>query len=198
MTEPNGITRIALTGKLRSGKSTVERHLTQQHGFNSVAFGDQLKYFAHKIFDDATDDAAYDPFRPGSPQKPRALYQQFGQLCREIDPDVWIKHAQRTVEYYERLRDTTGIVISDLRQPNEYEWAKANGFTIVKVVADDAVRLERARQAGDKMTEEDFVHDTESYVDGFAADYTVVNDGELAELQRKVDGIIEDISKGDD
>jgi dephospho-CoA kinase len=192
------ITKIALTGKMRSGKTEIERYLTEQHGFNSVAFGDQLKHFAHKIFDDATDDDCYDPFRPGTPQKPRALYQNFGQLCREIDPDVWIKHAQRTVEYYERLRDTTGIVISDLRQPNEYEWAKANGFTIVKVVADDAVRLERARQAGDKMSEEDFVHDTESHVDGFAADYLVVNDVELADLQRKVDDIVTLISKGDD
>jgi dephospho-CoA kinase len=192
------ITKIALTGKMRSGKTEIERYLTQQHGFNSVAFGDQLKYFAHKIFDAATDYPGYDPFRPGSPQKPRALYQQFGQLCREIDPDVWIKHAQRTVEYYEELRSTTGIVVTDLRQPNEYEWAKVSGFVVVKVVADDAVRLERARQAGDKMAEEDFVHDTESHIDGFAADYTVVNVGELAGLWRKVDGIIEDISKGDD
>lgn len=194
----NGITKIALTGKMRSGKTEIERYLTKQHGFNSVAFGDQLKHFAHKIFDDATDDAGYDPFRPGSRQKPRTLYQQFGQLCREIDPDVWIKHAQRTVEYYEGLRSTIGIVISDLRQPNEYEWAKANGFTIAKVVADDAVRLERARQAGDIFTEEDFGHETEWHVNGFRGDYTIVNDGELAELQRKVDDIVTLISKGDD
>ncbi|MFE5278591.1 hypothetical protein ACFQ9F_30120, partial [Bacillus cereus] len=84
--------------------------------------------------------------------KPRALYQQFGQLMRQIDGDVWVKHVERKVEGIVDYRSThdhhIGVVITDLRQPNEYEWARRNGFTIIRVTAPDDVRRQRAEQAG--------------------------------------------------
>lgn len=173
--------KIALTGKLRSGKDAIAEHLYYRHGFEREAFGGMLKYLAKKVY-------AHTPRNDDG--KPRAMYQAFGQACREFDPDVWIRHVEFSVKMLANQRDTVGVVITDLRQPNEYEWCRANGFVIVRVSAPDELRLARAKAAGDNFTEADLTHDTEQHVDGFAVDYEIVNDGSIAELETKVDDIL--------
>jgi dephospho-CoA kinase len=177
------IVKIALTGKIRSGKSTVSNHLYIRHSFNEVAFGDALKKNAH-----ATFPWIYEW------NKPRALYQQFGQLMRQIDPDVWVKHAEQAVKGAIDFRVNTGaerigVVITDLRQPNEYEWARANGFTIIRVTAPDEDRIARAIAAGDDFSVHDLTHETEQAIDGFAVDYEIVNDGSVDDLKAQIDEI---------
>jgi dephospho-CoA kinase len=181
------VIKIALTGKLRAGKDEVANRLCIQHRFDRVAFGDALKRNAHAVFPWVSER-----------NKPRALYQQFGQLIRQIDPETWVKHAERSVESLVNLRaemgdERIGIVVTDLRQPNEYEWARANGFTIVRVTAPDDVRLARAQAAGDDFTEADLTHETEQAIDGFAVDYEIRNDSGLVELYAQVDAIVDDL-----
>jgi dephospho-CoA kinase len=181
------VIKIALTGKLRAGKDELARHLYIKYGFNRIAFGDALKHNAHETF----------PWISQS-SKPRALYQKFGQLMREIDPDVWIKHAERAVNGAIDFRVNTGaervgVVVTDLRQGNEWYWAKDNGFTIIRVTAPDEVRIGRAIAAGDDFCENDLEHETEKAIDGFAVDFDVVNDGSVDDLKRKIDEIMEAI-----
>jgi dephospho-CoA kinase len=182
------VVKIALTGKIRSGKSTVSNHLYIRHSFNEVAFGDALKKNAH-----ATFPWIYEW------NKPRALYQQFGQLMREIDSEVWIKHAERAVKGAIDFNvgigaERVGVVITDLRQPNEYEWARANGYTIIRVTAPDEDRLFRAKLAGDDFNEADLDHETESHIDSFDCEFEVVNDGTIDDLKRQVDSILTQIN----
>jgi dephospho-CoA kinase len=178
------VVKIALTGKMRSGKDTVANHLYIRHSFNRVAFGDALKKNAHATFPWVSEFS-----------KPRALYQQFGQLMRQIEPDVWIKHAERAVKgaidfNVHTGAEKVGVVISDLRQPNEYEWARANGFTIIRVTAPDEDRLLRAKLAGDDFNEADLEHETESHIDSFDCDYEIVNAGSLDDLKAQIDAIL--------
>lgn len=190
----NEITRIALTGKLRSGKSTVAWHLIGNYDFERVSFGTALKSYADEIFDHLTETITQPcPFGGEytvGKRKPRWLYQKFGQLMREIDPDVWIKHAEDTVKMYERYRDTRGIVIDDLRQPNEYEWCRDNGYIIIRINADDGVRVERASVLRDDFDVDNLNHETEQYVDTFDVDYEIYNNGSLGELKAQVDEIM--------
>lgn len=181
------ITKIAVCGKLRSGKDELSSHLYIKHGFNRIAFGDELKRYAHEVF----------PWIPQN-SKPRALYQQFGQLMREIDPDVWIKHAERAVNGVIDFRVNTGaerigIVITDVRQQNEVDWARANGFTLIRVTAPDEVRIARAIEAGDDFSVHDLCHETELSIDKFDVDYTVNNDGTVEELKAQIDSILSQI-----
>jgi dephospho-CoA kinase len=181
------VVKIALTGKLRSGKDTVANHLYIRHGFNRAAFGDALKKNAHATFPWVSEFS-----------KPRALYQSYGQLMREIDPQVWIKHAEQAVKgaidfNVHTGAEKVGVVISDLRQPNEYEWARANGFTVIRVTAPDEDRLFRAKLAGDDFTEADLENETESHIDGFAVDYTIENNGTVDDLKAQIDEIMEEI-----
>jgi dephospho-CoA kinase len=181
------VVKIALTGKMRSGKDTVANHLYIRHSFNRVAFGDALKKNAHATFPWVSEFS-----------KPRALYQNFGQLMRQIEPDVWIKHAERAVKGAIDFNVNTGaekigVVITDLRQPNEYDWCRNNGYTIIRVTAPDEDRLLRAKLAGDDFTEADLEHETESHIDGFTVDFEIHNDGSVDDLKRKVDEILEAI-----
>jgi dephospho-CoA kinase len=181
------VVKIALTGKMRAGKDEAANHLYIRHGFDKVAFGNAMKRCAHEAFPWVSEFS-----------KPRSLYQNYAQAMRQIDPDVWIKHAERAVKGAIDFNVNTGaekvgVVISDLRQPNEYEWARANGFTIIRVTAPDEDRLFRAKLAGDSFTEADLEHETESHIDGFTVDYEIHNDGSVDELKAQVDAILEAI-----
>ena len=192
-----GIPLIALTGKMRSGKSTIARELEFKYDFERVSFADGINLLADTYF-----EHMYEPIKRPCPfggeyvesyRKPRRLLQDIGQKMREIDPQVWIRRAEAMARFEADRRSTAGIVIDDLRQPNEYKWARANGFIIIRVEASETMRLERAKQAGDSFSEDDLAHDTEQYVDKFDVDYTIVNDGDINDLERQVDEIMSEI-----
>lgn len=169
------IPKIALTGEARSGKSIVADYLVGKYGFTRYAFGDELKRLAHLIFDDVSEFS-----------KPRRLYQFFGQMCREYDPEVWIRKTFEKI-YTDNPED---ILIEDLRQPNEYDRCRSEGYVIIRVTAPESLRIDRAIKSGDTFNLRDLTHDTESHVRSFDVDYEIVNDGTLAELYAKVDEVI--------
>lgn len=176
------VLKIAITGKMRAGKSEAAWRLFHAHGFHyPISFGMELKHTADRLF----------PAYAKRGGKPRELYQRFGQLCRSIDENVWIYHVENDVKMALERRSTTGIVIADLRQPNEYEWCKRNGFVIIRVNASEDTRLARANAEGDVFTVEDLHHETEMHVDNFDVDYDIWNDGgDLAEMHHQIDEIM--------
>jgi dephospho-CoA kinase len=181
------VVKIALTGKMRAGKDELSNHLYIKYGFDRVAFGDALKKNAHATFPWVSEFS-----------KPRALYQAYGQLMRQIEPDVWINHAERAVKGAIDFRvgtraEQVGIVLTDLRQPNEYEWARNNGYTIIRVTAPDEDRIARAIAAGDDFTAHDLTHETELAIDSFEVDHELYNDGTVDELKAQIDAILEAI-----
>jgi dephospho-CoA kinase len=171
--------KLAITGKLRSGKDTAASYLVTYYDFQPFAFGDELKQAFHRAF----------PSVPAEP-KPRALYQKFGQWAREsLGDDVWITHCFRKVEFYGSAR----VVITDVRQLNEYEALIEAGYTIIRINAPDDLRMKRAIDAGDDFTVHDFVHETELNVDTFAVDYEVCNDGDTLALAKQLDAIMAEL-----
>jgi len=182
-----GADRIAICGKMRSGKSVLAGYLTLMYDFQPFAFADAMKDAAHRAF----------PTVARTP-KPRALYQSFGEWARShFGADVWVREVERRVADYEsRQKCGCGtakparILIEDLRVQAEYDWLRANGFTIIRVSAPADLRLARARQAGDDFIAEDFEHDTEQAVDGFAVDYEIVNDGTTEEMTAQMDATL--------
>lgn len=177
---------IALTGKFRSGKDAAAAYLVRQYGYVRYAFGDALKADFHRRY----------PEIPREP-KPRLGYQAHGQLMRTYTgEDVWISACFREIDaaafvHHEAYGATYPVVISDLRQPNEFAALKAAGYVVIRVNASDETRIARAKASGDAFDPATLTHDTESHVDTFAADYDVNNDGTLAELYAQIDAIIE-------
>ncbi|MEH6941655.1 hypothetical protein [Bacillus sp. JJ722] len=181
------LTKAAICGRARAGKDEVANQLRFKHGFRALAFATKLKDLAHRAF------PHIDPS-----QKPRKLYQDFGEALCAIDPQVWIRHVDDDIASYIRFianssESEANIVVTDLRKPVEYDWLRAQGFTIIRVSAPEELRLKRAKLAREIFEPVDLSHDTESYVDGFEVDYELVNDGTLDEFYAKVDTIMGEI-----
>ncbi|PAD91639.1 AAA family ATPase [Shouchella clausii] len=176
--------KIALIGKARAGKDSVADLLAEHYGFTKYAFGTALKRHFHDIFGEQDG-------------KPREGYQWFGQTMRERDPGVWVRKLFEEIDIdsqYDEMFSLAPIfpVITDARQQNEYDRCRAEGYTIIRVEADDTTRLERMRAAGDRFNIDDLAHDTETQLDAFEADFTVNNGAgvTLDDLKRQVDAIM--------
>ena len=171
--------KVALFGKMRSGKDTVGEILIKRYDFKKYAFGNGIGEIILKYFPDAFENG-----------KPRHHYQFVGQKLRELDPDVWIKYLLKNVNADEMKRKTQeiphNVVVTDARQFNEYKALKENGYIIVKVECDEDIRIERMKASGDNFTPEMLHHETELQVDLIAPDVIIKNNGTLAELEKAV------------
>jgi len=180
---------IGLIGKLRAGKDVVAAYLADKYGYTRFAFGDELKRDFHRRY----------PEIPREP-KPRAGYQFHGQFMREhLGEDVWIDAcfaniAERAevLDYYAEYygRPPFRAVITDVRQANEYHALKSAGYTLIRVTAPDAIRVDRAIKSGDKFDYSDLMHGTETELDDYSADFTVDNGGTLGRLYAQIDEIM--------
>lgn len=174
--------KLALTAKARAGKSMLTGYLTLMYGFQPFAFGDVLKARFHETF----------PKIPAEP-KPRAHYQAYGQFCRSIDPYVWIDATMRELSGYLRRNPSGRVLVEDVRQPDEYERLKAEGFVVIRINASDDNRRQRMIDAGDTFSEADLTHETEQHVDGFAVDFEIQNDGTINDMTAQFDVIAREI-----
>lgn len=178
--------KLAFIGPMRSGKSEAARYLAETYDFERVSFGDHLRYCVETVW--GVNETGV---------KPRAQLQQLGQLARQFDPDVWVKPLaakvfQLTAGNANRERQVS-VVIDDLRQPNEYEWCKANGFTIVRVISTPDAQKERIEALGETYDPAHLAHETEQHHAYFAADDVILNFASTSkdELHTQLDALIE-------
>lgn len=170
--------KIALIGKMRSGKDTIGEWLINEYEFKKYAFADGIGEIIDKYFPEARANG-----------KPRLHYQHIGQELRKLNPDVWVNYLMRTLEKDDYHR----IIITDTRQVNEVKTLKENGFIIIKVEADEETRIKRILESGDNFNIEHFQHETEAQVDLTEADITIVNNKTIEELKQEVLNIINKI-----
>lgn len=173
------LTKIAVTGRLRSGKDTVVSLLKEQLAGEtlSLAFGDKVKLYAHALFPDV-------PYEP----KPRKLYQ-FMNVLRDYDPDVWVKQLDKTLQ--DKISMYDNAIITDLRQENEAEYCRKNGFIIIKVESDTNIRKERVINSGEVWNEEFEMHPSETGVDSIEADIVIENNNTLEDLVACVRNVLD-------
>ena len=180
--------KVALIGKMRAGKNQFAEYFIE-NGYKEFKFGTGIAEIIQRYFPEEWAKG-----------KPRYLYQQIGQDMRNLDPDVWIKYTFRQIEEYERYMDFNffdcKVIITDTRQRNEVEKLRAAGYIIVKIEADEKIRLERMKAAGDILPDDDFQlyqllnHETEFYSDSVVPDILVKNEGTLEDLRKKAEGVI--------
>lgn len=123
--------KIALYGKMGSGKSTIAKHLHQKHQMVILSFATEIKFLARRLFGGVTD----------GPQKDRVLLQKLGASMRAIDDDVWTKFLIRNIKHLETY--STNIVVDDLRLPEEADALRKEGFFIIHIDTADELRAKR-------------------------------------------------------
>lgn len=179
--------KIALFGKIRSGKNTVADILTEEYNFKQFALSDGISEIIQAYFPEALAGG-----------KPRKHYQHIGQQLRVLNPSVWINYLFKDIEGYIQMKkvfdneSNNSIVVTDGRQLNEAKRFKEEGFLIVKVTTPEEIRIERMKTLGDVFTPEDLQHETELNVDLIKADIEIINDGSLEELYIKVQKMVQE------
>ena len=120
--------KIAVTGKMCSGKTTLCNYLCEiEPRFQIFSFGKKVK------------DVASDLFNMDPRVKDRTLLTSIGQKMREIDKDVWINYV------INQCKDVEYCLVDDLRYQNEYEALVKNGFKIIQLNISDELQEYRIR-----------------------------------------------------
>lgn len=170
-------TVIGLMGYAQVGKDTLASQLVEKHGFTRIAFADVLRdclYALNPIvflnidasvvrLQTIVDAIGWDEAKVRYPEI-RALLQRLGtEVGREIlGNDIWVNTALAQV------KPGGKYVITDMRFPNEYAAVHKLGGKMVRVV----------REGYGPVND----HWSETALDGYEADVTLVNDRTPADL----------------
>lgn len=181
--------KIALFGKMRSGKDTVAKILIEEYGFTRYGFGDGIGRVIKEYFPEAWAGG-----------KPRGHYQFIGQQFRKLNEYVWIDYTLNTIfedgRPYRIFGKEFNVVIADGRQLNEAKRLKEAGYLIVKVETPEELRIQRMKELGDVFSPEQLNHETELQVDMIEPDVLILNDGTLEELEEKVQKMLSENKGG--
>lgn len=152
--------RIAISGKMRSGKDTVANELVQRFGFVRAGFADKLKEVAKDLFGVKETD------------KNRALLQMLGRRMCQVDDAVWLKYVIDRIPMYQN------VVIPDLRFPNEYHTLKGLGFVMVRIDIEPHVQQDRIRKTDPGMDMQLTFDESETALDEqWQWDWDIILDG---------------------
>jgi dephospho-CoA kinase len=123
--------KIAICGKMASGKTTLAQELKLQHNFEIVSMASEVKRVGKELF--------------GMVEKDRPLLQQIGMKMREIRESVWLDCVIRESNKLQL------VVCDDIRFINEAKTLKDNGWTLIKLDIQDDLQKIRLKDAyGDK------------------------------------------------
>jgi len=179
---------VGIAGKKRSGKDTVAKAL-EPFGFQRIGFADELKQMALEInpfiepldyntyrLSEVVEDVGWERAKDILPEVRRFL-QELGTSVRARDRSFWIRAAMMEID--SALVALRGVVVPDVRFPNEVDAIRKAGGTVILVV-----RPGRPDD-GDR-------HASETALDGIAFDYTIINDAGLDTLeQRAIEALTE-------
>lgn len=171
---------IGITGKARSGKDTVARHLVMNHDFVRLAFADPLKQAAQEIFGLTAEQTWSDDLKevmiPRWGMTPRKIFQLLGTECMKpfFGEDMWIKRLDIN---YDILKDSDNVVVTDVRFDPEADYIRSKGGIIVEVRRGDGL----AGEAGSHASERGLRLPPDMIIDNF---------GTIEDLHDAVDGLI--------
>lgn len=126
-------------GTRGSGKDAVASLLLRHYGFERIAFADPMKIFAREIFGFTElqlngPSAEREKYDPRWDITPRHALQTLGtEWGRALHPDLWVRYAMRRAHGIIDRGEAAGVVLTDLRFPNEVDCVRAAGGVVVRV-----------------------------------------------------------------
>ena len=115
---------LALSGPRACGKSTIAKHLVNNHGYTRIAFADALRDIARCAGGQFIDDRDY--------------LARLGATLREMWPGILLEAVSR------RITAIGGpVVIEDIRFPAEFEFCKSIGAVTIRFEISREEQLER-------------------------------------------------------
>lgn len=185
---------MAFIGKARSGKDTAAGFLVRERAYTRVAFADPLKEMAlsvdplipagrvigqriHVRLSALVRDVGWEYAKDTYPEVRRIL-QSIGQTQRDFDVNYWLRVAERKLDSAKRWN--MPVVVTDVRYLNEADMLRARGFRMIQLI--------RPAWHHNPMNPQAAEHTSETELDGYGADITIYNDGDLDRFRRTVLG----------
>lgn len=169
---------IGLSGYAQSGKNTVADILVDHHGFIALAFADAIREFIYEInpmvacsptgyLQDLVNLKGWDEAKQ-EPQV-RRLLQDTGASGRNmIDEYLWVALTLSQIKDPHEGR----YVITDVRFPNEAAALSAQGGQLWRI----------ERPGVDAVND----HISETALDAWVFEETIINDGTIEDLKKKI------------
>jgi hypothetical protein len=148
---------VGVGHKARRGKGAIGSWLQTQFGFVERNFSAALYTECREMFDMEGKDAE--------------LLQRWGEARRGPDENYWVDRLDRW--YRKSLPAGRGMVVTDVRYPNEVEWIRDHGGEVWRVDRDEPL----------EAIGRDANHRSETALDEYDGwDRIIDNNGTLAEL----------------
>ena len=169
--------KIAITGKMGSGKSSVTKIIKELENAYVTSFSGPIRKTIQSV-----------GLKPT-----RELMQATGDFFREFDNLVWTNLL---------LQETSSkqgtIVVEGVRYIFEAEKLRSEGFKILRVFSNEDQRKKRIEkregvEINDKIWDEWQNHGTEKFVDLIKADYCIDNNDSLEPLRETVKEILNNL-----
>lgn len=186
---------IGICGKKRAGKNTLASLLVELRPYQQLALADgvwDVLLAADPIIDQCvgwrlSQVVAFSGKEAAKQEFPevRSLLQRLGTdgVRKVIGESTWIDVADKKVKAY--LSQGVPVIVTDLRFPNEAEWVRSSGGTVIKI--------ERSGEFVDTTGGDG--HESESFIEQLDADFTVYNNGDLNKLRETAYALLSDINK---
>ena len=184
---------IGICGKKFSGKDTMADHLVKKYGYHKLSLGDPLKQALQVIFGFSdtqlwgSEKEQFDFFWQITPREimqsvgTELFRVHFGQLYPHIGGEIWVMSLQHHMEQLIQQGIST-FVVPDIRFPNEVQWLRRHGGTLVQVTR---ITTEETTKVGVDHISEHALDQKED-----RPDYIIENNGTYEELYQKVDHLM--------
>jgi len=180
---------FAISGKARAGKNTVASLMIKHLGYPEdktkiVALADPMKRIVKSMFPEASEECLYGPSelrstiiadkyfdKNGKSLTYRQALIDLGAFGRQYNGDIWLNCL---VEDARSSTDKWAYIVSDVRFINEFKFLKEAGFTMIRVLRDDAARIDDISE-----TQQEIIPNTDFH-------YVIDNNSSLNDLSESV------------
>lgn len=145
--------KIAVSGKMAAGKTTltniIQQHHEMQQPHDDRFFEDIFSYSTQLSLATPVKEVAKEYFFMRENHKDRPLLQKIGQQFRDIRPSVWIDlliaEAEKKTEDFAQRGIAGCLVCDDVRFPNELDALREDGWFLIRLEVDDEIRKKRIK-----------------------------------------------------
>lgn len=188
------IEKIAISGKARSGKSTLSSLLiknfeVKENDVKVIAFADAIKQMISIMFPEASLECLYGKselrqniISPNYKDKNNNIltYRQalidIGTLGRKYNNDLWVNKVK--VELSKVEKNCKLLIVNDVRFINEFKYLKQEGFFTIRIKREESLKInDVSEQQQDEIGDEAF-------------DFVLHNNSTMEDLDNSVNFLI--------
>jgi len=165
--------KLAIGGKMRSGKDCSVNYLIREYGGSKINFSKHI----YDILEFVQRKCNF-PLK-----KDRNFLQWMGTYCRDKDPNIWVNLT------LEDIPISGNVYCSDVRFLNEFLALKNKGFIMIKIIRDDDKKIIK--------NDDDTNHISETEIEHIPLDqwdFVIDNNDYVKDLYIKLDEIVKKLN----